>query len=116
MLTEYEEQKLIFEYMNHVKNPALKLLTASMMGVKLSIGQATKAKRSGSLAGWPDIQLAVSRGGYHGLFIELKRLKGGVVSLKQKLILNQLAEEGYKASVCKGHKAAIKEILDYLNL
>ena len=60
--------------------PELELLNASLNGVRLTIGQAKKVKKSGMRKGYPDLFLPVARGGYHGLYVELKRKKGGKVS------------------------------------
>lgn len=59
------------------KYPELWLLNGSLNGVRLSIGQAVKAKRCGEKRGFPDIFLPVARKGFHGLAIELKKKKGG---------------------------------------
>jgi hypothetical protein len=90
------------------------LLNGSLNGVKLSIGQAVKAKRTGMKKGYPDIFLPVARGGYYGLYIELKREFSGSTTREQKEWLADLAAEGYLAVVCKGSDAAIKTIIDYL--
>ena len=92
------------------------LLNGSLNGVKLSIGQAVKAKRTGMKKGYPDISLPVACGGYHGLFIELKRKYSGVVGKEQKLWLKALNDEGYKAEVCRGADEAIDLIIRYLKL
>lgn len=49
-LSEHQEQCIIFEWAKIMSSqyPELKLLNASLNGVRLSIGQATKAKRSGN--------------------------------------------------------------------
>lgn len=53
---------------------------------------------------------------YNGLFIELKRIKGGSVSKEQKDFISFLNNQGYLAVVCKGHKEAIVVIEHYLAL
>ena len=116
MLTEYQEQVIVFQWANlHLNRyPELELLHASLNGVKLTIGQAMKAKRSGMIKGVPDISLPIKRGEYSGLYIELKRIKGGVVSKEQKRWLALLAEQGFRAVVCNGADSAIAEIKTYL--
>jgi hypothetical protein len=118
-LTEYEHQVKIFAWadIKSIEMPELKLLNSSLSGVRLSIGQATKAKRAGMPKGYPDIFLPVPRGEYHGLFIELKRFKPrGYPSPDQDKWLRELAAQGYAASCCRGHDAAIMVIQDYLNI
>lgn len=63
----------------------------------------------------PDICLPVARGGYHGLFIELKFGKNKTTA-KQDEWLAKLNEKGYAVAVCYGCKKAQDKILKYLNL
>ena len=60
--------------------------------------------------------MPVPRGNYHGLYIELKRTKGGVISDAQKEWIEMLNGRGYLAVVAKGATEAIKVISDYLNV
>src|SRR5690606_17520809 len=48
------------------------------------IREAAKFKRLGTSAGFPDLELPYARKGYHGLYIELKRVKGGKLSDRQE--------------------------------
>jgi len=116
--SEYDEQCAVFAFAQVMilteQYPELVLLNGSLNGVKLSIGAAVKAKNAGMKRGYPDIFLPVARGGYHGLFIELKRTKGGVVSSYQKQWLNDLMAQGYFACVCEGVAAAKSILIKYL--
>lgn len=116
-LTELQEQIEIFKWskINLDKYPCLKYLNSSLNGIRLNIVQASLAKKSGLLKGYPDIFLPVKNSQYGGLFIELKRVKGGVVSPEQKDFLSFLNSQGYKAVVCKGSIEAINTIENYLN-
>ena len=62
----------------------------------------------------PDIFLAASRQGFHGLYIELKRQKSGRVEKPQKDIIARLREAGYRVEVCKGWWEAREVIENYL--
>ena len=62
----------------------------------------------------PDLCLPVPRGGKHGLFVEMKRTKGGRVSAEQQEWITALQEQGYAASVCRGWEEAARVILQYL--
>jgi hypothetical protein len=73
-----------------------------------------KAKREGRKAGVPDLVLPVARHGYHGLFIEMKRQRGGTVSPEQREWHTALREQGYAVYVCKGAFAAITVLTAYL--
>jgi hypothetical protein len=99
----------------------LALLHGDASGVRVGIGAAMKMKRQGAVKGWPDLMLPVVKrdsGGvlYHGLFIELKRRRGGVVSLEQVIVQTWLRAEGYCVHVCKGADEAIKCIKGYLGI
>ena len=72
-----------------------------------------RLKMEGVRAGVPDLFLPVATGGKHGLFIEMKRTKGGTISPEQKDWLAHLNEQGYRAEVCKGFEAAKAVIQDY---
>lgn len=122
---EADEQAALFRWAEQHGQfyPELALLNGSLNGVRLTIGQAVKAKKQGMKRGFPDIQLPVTRGGYHGLFIELKikpyrNHKNKVIypkiSDEQKWWIKELTRQGYRAVVCKGFDAAMIEILNYL--
>lgn len=71
-------------------------------------------KAEGLKSGVPDIFLPVPRGEWHGLFIEMKRTKGGTVSDCQKLWLHDLRKQGYLTEVCRGWEEAARRIKSYL--
>ncbi len=114
--SEYAAQCAIFRFAELMSKqyPELELLVGSLNGVRLTIGQAVKAKKAGMKRGYPDIRLDVARGGYHGLRIELKRQKGGVVSPEQKEWLKRLTEEGCYAVVCYGEDEAKDVLMRYI--
>ena len=113
---EDAEQRVIFQWaaMETAARPELGLLYAIPNGGKRAIKTAVALKKQGVKRGVPDMCLPVARGGYHGLYIELKRQKGGVVSETQKIWITALAKQGYKAVVCKGAEEAIGTIKEYL--
>ncbi|MTI32805.1 VRR-NUC domain-containing protein, partial [Xanthovirga aplysinae] len=88
---------------------------ASAGGLRTSLTQAKKMKAAGYKAGYPDMTFHEPRGIYHGLFIEMKKLKGGVVSKEQKAWIKKLKERGYKAEVARGCMEAIRILKEYLN-
>ena len=75
--------------------------------------EGANLKKQGVKRGVPDIQLDVSRCGYHGLRIELKTTKGKV-STFQREWLSFLSYQGYYATVCYGWEQARNVIIDYL--
>ena len=56
----------------------------------------------------------VARGVYHGLFVEMKRTRGGRVSPEQETWMQELCMQGYAAIVCHGWEEAKLEIEHYL--
>ena len=74
----------------------------------------SKLKREGLREGIPDLFLMVPNKTHHGLFIEMKRVKGGVLSVIQKRRIEKAKKRGYAAHVCKGADEAIEIIKDYL--
>ena len=114
--TENQEQAALFEWAEAAsgKYPELRLLHAIANGGKRDGRTAAVLQWTGVKPGVPDLCLPVARGGFHGLYIELKRLKGGVLSINQKTWLGLLAREGYKAVMCRGWLDARDTILNYL--
>ena len=107
--TEHLEQiTLIAWYRRTYKN---ELLIAIPNGGKRHIKTALAMKQEGTSKGFPDLFLPVPSSKSHGLFIEMKRQKGGTVSKEQKAWLEYLNSVGYQATVCKGFLEA-KEIIE----
>lgn len=71
-------------------------------------------KEEGVRPGVPDLFLPVPCGGFHGLFIEMKKQKGGVISPFQQVFIDRLRYLGYKAEVCNGWESAKTVIENYL--
>lgn len=110
--SEEVEQAMVVHYLNYVY-PSVKYC-ASAGGVRTSIKQAIKMKRTGYVKGFPDIQICKAVGGYHGLFIEMKRMSG-TLDKSQKEWLAALNNEGYLARCCKGFDSAKLLIDQYLH-
>ena len=90
------------------------LLFAIPNGGERNIIVAARMKKEGVRAGVPDLFLAVPKGEFHGLFIEMKKPKGGRVSKNQSSMIKLLAAQGYAAKVCCGWVEARVEIERYL--
>ena len=67
------------------------------------------------LAGIPDIELDVSRGGYHGLFIEMK-VGMNKPTENQIEMMEELTQQGYLCRVCWSGDDAIDVIEEYLGI
>lgn len=76
-------------------------------------GKGAYRKSMGVRAGVSDLCLPVPLGIYHGLYIEMKRRKGGKVSPKQIEWRVYCLEVGFKAVICKGGREAMEAIQDY---
>lgn len=113
--SEHSEQVRLINWVraNQSADPRLGLLFAVPNGGTRSAPEARKLKAEGVLAGVPDLCLPVPVGEQHGLFIELKTMKGRA-SASQKAMIARLNDQGYRAEVCQGHEAAIAVIQDYL--
>lgn len=92
------------------------LLFAIPNGGQRNIITAKRMKDEGVRAGIPDLFLAVPRGKFHGLFVEMKKTRGGVVSDAQKACMQMLSENGYCVTVCHGFIEAKTAITRYLDL
>ena len=114
--TEEQEQRAVFEWeiLMEKQYPELAFLAHVPNGEYRPIATATRLKKTGVKRGFPDLILPVARGGFHGLFVEMKRRKGGRVSDEQKEWLDFLTEQMYRAVVCHGAEEACDEIYRYL--
>ena len=76
---------------------------------------ARNLKAEGTRKGIPDLFLAVPSNGYHGMFIEMKRLIKSATSPEQIEFIDTTNKLGYKSVICKGSLVAIKAIREYLS-
>lgn len=113
-LTEHEEQALLIKWFDLQYKDKFILFAIPNGGLRNAI-VAKKMKKEGVRSGVPDLFLAVPRKPYGGLFIEMKRAKGGKLSLYQKDMIKSLEEAGYLCIVAKGFEAAKQAITEYLN-
>ena len=114
--TESEEQQAVMSWSEWAANrmPEAGLLFHIPNGGARTAVTGARMKAEGVKKGVPDLMLPVARGGYHGLFIEMKRRQGGRVSPEQAGWLRNLEVMGYCTRVCFGADDAIKVIDDYL--
>jgi hypothetical protein len=89
--------------------------TASANGGRRSLMEGIKLKRMGVSAGFPDIEVPLPSGPYHGLYIELKKQKGGKLSPAQVEWLQYLRDKGYYAERANGFEEAKEMVLHYLS-
>jgi hypothetical protein len=116
--SEDQEQIALFKWaeLQAGKYPDLKKMSHVANGKKRSKITAAILKGMGVKRGVADVFLPVPRGLYHGLFLELKRVKGGELSDEQKAFGDQVMGDGYRYTVCEGWEQAADRILQYLSL
>lgn len=116
--TEHAEQVALMQLVSlHLGRwPELRLLYAIPNGGHRHIAVAKKLAAEGVRPGVPDLCLPVARGGYHGLYVELKRTKGGAVSDVQGDWHKALVHEGYAVVVCYGCDQAWGAIANYMRM
>jgi hypothetical protein len=115
---EHDEQVALIRWaaLHEWHEPRLAMLWAVPNGGARHKATAAKLQGEGVRAGVPDLMLAVpSARGDHGLFIELKRLRGAGPTDAQRAMLAKLRRHGYRAEVCRGWVAAANVIADYLD-
>lgn len=117
---EEEVQKAVVKYLK-LKYPKIRYC-ASLGGIRTSFKQAVKAKATGYVKGFPDLQICmptyeggIGGGGEHGLFLEIKKDKKSYPTKEQKEWIAYLNDVGYCARVTKGVDESIQVIDDYLN-
>jgi len=114
--TEEQEQAAVMEWamLMEKQAPELALLYHCPNGADRHPAVAAKLKKQGVKPGIPDLFLPVARGMSHGLYIEMKRQKGGRVSEDQKAWMEALTEQGYVCVVAHGAEEACDAIWNYL--
>ena len=121
-MSESQQQATVVAYFK-AKWPN-KIIYASANGAHIAgskeqrIRKIAKMKREGMLPGILDLCIAVARGGYHELYIEMKDVGKTYcsVSKEQRAVLKRLADDGYKSVWHAGASAAIDEIDKYMDL
>ena len=90
-------------------------VSASANGGSRNYLEAINFKRMGVSPGFPDIEVPWPCGEFHGFYLEMKRQKGGRLSVEQSSWLNYLREKGYYAEVAHGFEEAKEHFLHYLS-
>lgn len=116
--SEHDEQVALFQWAAHMsgKYPELRLMYAIPNGGLRNPVVASKLKAEGVKAGVPDIFLPAARCGYHGLYIEMKRTKGGRLSTEQAQWITDLLGQGYAVYKAEGWVKAKEIIESYLKI
>lgn len=112
---EGNEQEALFSWaaLARCRFPELDLLYHIPNGGSRNRLEAANLRRQGVKSGVPDLCLPVARGGYHGLYIEMKYGKNKT-SENQNKWLEALRAQNYAAAVCYGWQEAQQVIINYL--
>lgn len=114
---EDDEQIRVIEWCDGSESPSgAEEIFAIPNGGTRNKREASKLKRTGVRSGVSDLMLPVPVGAFHGLFIEMKRKKGGRLSQDQKCFLYRMAGRGYSCAVCHGADQAIEAINEYFGV
>lgn len=76
---------------------------------------ASKLKSEGVLSGVSDLFVMLSKGGFHGLYIEMKR-KGGKLTDNQKEFFKTATNKGYLCSKCESFEDFHNTITTYMKM
>jgi hypothetical protein len=121
-MTERQDQEALFTWIeyNRERLPGIERAFAVPNGAWLAGDATTRAriansmKRQGMRPGVPDILIPIARGGYHGLFVELKH-GGNKPSPEQLAYIQFLEDQHYFVVVCYGWEAAVNVIEVYMS-
>lgn len=115
--TEESEQKTLFQWVYLLRRtyPELEFLFhIPNSGAGPLKGQAGKMRALGVKPGVADLFLPIPRRQYSGLWIELKRRRGGKLGFEQKEWLEKMAEHGFATGIARGHREALVLVVHYL--
>ena len=113
--TEAQEQQALFDWaqMNFARYPELRWLMHIPNGGGRNPREALALMRRGVKPGVADVFLPAIRGGFGGLWIELKTEKGRATDLQEEF-LRDMTIAGYRAEICTGWESARAVIIDYI--
>jgi hypothetical protein len=107
MKTEHEEQREFVQWFRRTFGDTYRIFAIPNGGAR-SISVACRLKVEGVSKGVPDLFCPAM-----GLWIEMKRAKGGVLSKEQKEWMQHLEENDYRVIVAKGCDDAIMQVKLY---
>lgn len=116
---EHAEQIVVVEYMK-LRHPKVRFFAVPNGGQRNKV-VAAQLKAEGVSPGVPDLVFPTARGGYFGLYLEMKKreLRGWpkpVTRDNQTEWLDYLGLEGYETAVCYGANEAIETIDAYMSM
>ena len=112
---ESDMQEACVTWFRYQYAPLKKLLYANGNGGKRSKTEAKAMFGEGVQAGVPDLTLAVPRGAWHGMFIEMKVLPNQP-TVEQREMMDVLSKQGYYCQVVYSKEQFMSLINNYLSL
>ena len=109
--SEAEEQIAVVDWCQAMRIPIAHIPNEG----KRSPQYGAMMKRMGLQKGFPDLFIPMPKGGFHGLFLELKA-QGGKTTKEQEEWLSLLNENGYAVCVAVGALQAVEKIKRYVRL
>ncbi len=106
---ERDEQAIVVVHCDKLGLPFFAIPNAS----RRTFWEAMQAKKQGMKAGVLDLCFPVPMQGKGGLWIEMKKQSGGVVSAVQHYWIALLRENNFRVEVAEGAEKAIAIITDY---
>lgn len=120
VMSEHDEQVAVIDWLfqQSAKYPELDLTFAVPNGAMLGGGKigairANVLKAEGMRPGAPDLVIPSARGGYFGVFLEMKT-KTGKLSENQEQFIVEAEKQGYMCFVAYGADEAIEMLEGYL--
>lgn len=113
-MTEHDHQRLTVAWFRGRYPDLADVFFAIPNGGVRSAAAGARMKAEGVKAGVPDLLLAVPRGTRHGLWVEMKTLKGKA-SKAQREMRERLLAQGYAVEIAHGYAAAKAIITEYLS-
>jgi len=111
---EKDEQKAVVAWCRAKHVPIFASMNGVMIGGENKFAMIANLKAQGLEVGTPDLFIPIAKNGYHGLFIEVKRIKRSVVRPEQVAWIELLNKNGYKAVIAYGYQESIEYIGAYL--
>ncbi len=109
-MSEAEHQKAVVGYCDLKGIPCFHIPNGGYRNKR----EAAHLKSQGVKPGVPDLCIPVAKGGYHGLWVEMKDVKGRPTK-SQLGWIKRLRGNGYAAYVCRGSANAIALIDLYMS-
>lgn len=113
VISERKEQITLLDWSKYKPIPR-DYICSIENGGKRTPAQVNLLKLMGLRPGVSDLFMAYPAHGKHGLWIEMKRRRCGVISPEQRIWINRMNSVGYVAVVAKGWEHAVDLIETYL--